>query len=265
MSRYVFVGRCSHENTDSVYAAVSKKLHEYGCVMCDVLGASMSDLSISIGGDGTFIDIAKSNPKAEIFGINKGTLGYLADVEESDAAAAIDSYFNGDYWIQERMMLDGYTSGSCYQAFQNIVNDVVVMKKDSSVIRLEIYVNNILITSYYADGVIVSTPTGATGYALSCGAPIVDPASEMILITPVAPHTIMSRSLCVALSSRIQIVPVSAKGGQDLCSVELDGKRQNLAIGSVVNIKASSNKLKTVRFDKHSFLDRIMKKMGGVK
>lgn len=265
MSRYVFVGRCSHENTDSVYSVVSEKLYEYGCVMCDTLGASMADLSISIGGDGTFIDTAKYNPNAEIFGINKGTLGYLTDVEESDTAAAIDSYFNGDYWIQEQMMLDCYTSGCYDQAYQNIVNDVVVMKKESSVIQLEVYVNDILITSYYADGVIVSTPTGATGYALSCGAPIVDPASEMILITPVAPHTIMSRSLCVAPSSRIQIVPVSAKGGQDLCSVELDGKRQNLAIGSVVNIKASSNKLKTVRFDKHSFLDRIMKKMGGVK
>ena len=163
-----------------------------------------SDLCIVLGGDGTMLQAARSAAIYDIpiIGVNLGTLGYLAEVEKNGIDNALEQILAGKYEIEDRMMLDGsmgYKKDYC-------LNDIAITRYSSiSAIDYNIYVNDLLLCTYHADGIIVSTPTGSTGYNMSAGGPIVEPSANMILITPICPHTLNSRSLVLSSKTKVEV------------------------------------------------------------
>jgi len=254
-----FINTNPYKDCRGIVEEVDRIMLENGCKR-EYSGEDVN-LGISIGGDGTFLDTAKICKKAEILGINLGTLGYLAEVEPQNVTQALNSYLNNKYYIQERMRLTAVIcKGISEGPDMHALNDIVITKDKSSVIDVEISVDGINTARYYADGVIVSTPTGSTGYAFSCGAPIIDPSSNMIIITPVAPHTIMNRSMIVSPSSEVSIRLMGARADNS-AKVSVDGTQYSMDVRSIVKIKKSSDTTKVVKFNPSSFFNRIVEKM----
>lgn len=265
MSSRFYINRNRCKDTDTVCEKIREIMHSYGWTESKRI--KNADLCFSVGGDGTFIDTAGCmDPNAEIIGINMGTLGYLADTEPDEVEDMLHKYVRKEYCVQERMCINAHlqsddTVPGSVEEIHKALNDIVVTKNNSSVIDIEIFVNRTRIIGCYADGVIVSTPTGSTGYAFSCGAPFIDPSSSMIIITLIAPHTIMNRSIIVSSDSTL-IIKIRGARGDDYAQISYDGQKEKIKIGSVVNICKSVVPVKMVKFgDSTSFLDRIAKKM----
>lgn len=164
------------------------------------------DFFISLGGDGTLLDSITYVGKYEVpvIGINTGRLGFLATVSREETEHALDNLFKGNYSIDERTMLRLVSDPKLFDGTRFALNDFTIMKKDtSSMITVHVSVDGELLNSYWADGVIVSTPTGSTGYSLSCGGPLVFPESESFIITPVSPHNLGARPIVVSDRSEI--------------------------------------------------------------
>lgn len=164
------------------------------------------DFFISLGGDGTLLDSITYVGKYEVpvIGINTGRLGFLATVSREETEHALDNLFKGNYSIDERTMLRLVSDPKLFDGTRYALNDFTIMKKDtSSMITVHVSVDGELLNSYWADGVIVSTPTGSTGYSLSCGGPLVFPESESFIITPVSPHNLGARPIVVSDRSEI--------------------------------------------------------------
>lgn len=177
---------------------------------------------IVLGGDGTLLQAARDvvHTKIPLFGINMGTLGYLAEVDRQGIWPALDKLIGGDYEIEERMMLQGTVYHEGKETGSGIALNDIVISRDGPlrVICLRNYVNGGYLNEYNADGMIIATPTGSTGYSLSAGGPIVSPGACMTVITPLAPHTLNSRSI---------ILP-----GEDVITVEMgEGRRQSRVSG----------------------------------
>ena len=175
-----------------------------------------------LGGDGTLLQAARDVVHREIpmLGINLGTLGFLAEVDRMSVYQALDQIMADDYEIEERMMFTGTVwRGDTIIGRDVALNDIVICREGSlRVVRFKNYVNDVYLNSYNADGIIISTPTGSTGYSLSCGGPIVAPNGAMTLMTPIAPHTLNTRSI---------IFPA-----EDVITVELGkGRRQDTEKG----------------------------------
>ena len=175
-----------------------------------------------LGGDGTLLQASRDVVYREIpmLGINLGTLGFLAEVDKHSVYSALDQIMEDDYEIEERMML----TGTVYRGDKVIgrdvaLNDIVICREGAlRVVRFKNYVNDVYLNSYNADGIIISTPTGSTGYSLSCGGPIVSPNGAMTLMTPIAPHTLNTRSI---------IFPA-----EDVITVELgEGRHEDMENG----------------------------------
>ena len=154
---------------------------------------------IVLGGDGTLLQAARDVVDKDIplFGINMGTLGYLAEIDQHSIYPALDRLMSDRYTIERRMMLSGTVYKNDKVAVSDVaLNDIVIGREGPlRVVRFNNYVNGTFLNSYKADGIIVSTPTGSTGYSLSAGGPIISPAASMILMTPLAPHTLNTRSI----------------------------------------------------------------------
>lgn len=164
------------------------------------------DFFLSLGGDGTLLESITYVGKHEIpvMGINTGRLGFLATISREETEHALDNVFKGNYSIDERTMLRLVSDPKLFDGVRFALNDFTIMKKDtSSMITVHVSVDGELLNSYWADGVIVSTPTGSTGYSLSCGGPLVFPESESFIITPVSPHNLGARPIVVSDRSEI--------------------------------------------------------------
>lgn len=167
------------------------------------------NLAIALGGDGTLISAAREVAPAgvPVCGVNMGQLGFLTEVELPDLGPAIDRLIRGDYFVEERLMLDAIVRRGGQDLFiSSAINDVVVTKGGfSRLIRLKLYIDGALIARYPADGLIVATSTGSTGYSLSAGGPVVNPNLKVILLTPICPHSLHARSLVVSEKEEIKI------------------------------------------------------------
>ncbi len=217
-----------------------------------------TDCVIVIGGDGTLIQAAGAvaDKGIPLLGVNLGTLGYLAEVEKSQIIPALHCLLKDEYRIEKRMMLKGRIFSNNEFIFQgNAWNDIVITRGGSlRIIHYSIYVNNQLLNTYSADGVIISTPTGSTGYSLSAGGPIVDPRAKLIVITPICPHTLNGRSIILSPEDEIQ-VEVKKDEKMDRGSVEaiFDGNRKAfLTDGSKVFIGMSNQEVKMIKLSKES-------------
>lgn len=165
-----------------------------------------------LGGDGTLIRAATRVETLEIplMGVNLGTLGYLCEVEEATVFDAIDSLMADKYMTEDRIMLTGHKRGS--EISRVALNDIVIHRKGNlQILSLNVYVNGEFLNNYHADGIIVATPTGSTGYSMSAGGPIVDPKGDMILLTPNNAHNLTSKSIVLSGDDEIEIEILSRR------------------------------------------------------
>lgn len=195
-----------------------------------------------LGGDGTLLQAARELLQRHIplLGINLGTLGFLTSAEKSELPKCLDSVLDDSCSIDERMMLEGVAYHGSEKIQMNIaLNDVIIARAGfSRLVELKIYVNGELLSIYNADGIIVSTPTGSTGYSLSAGGPIIFPQTNVIVITPICPHSLQARSLVVSGENRIMIeIGRRRKTQKEEAMVTFDGRSaQELETGDRIEI-----------------------------
>lgn len=225
------------------------------------------DCVLVLGGDGTLLQASRDLVEREIpmLGINMGTLGYLAEIDKPGIIPALDKLIADEYQIGQRMMLRGEAVRKNKRIMSDIaLNDIVIGRYGRlRVIDFNIYVNQKYLNSYSADGVIISTPTGSTGYSLSAGGPIVSPEASSILITPIAPHTLNARS--IVLPDDAQIIIEVGEGHstpQEGAEASFDGDTTvRLECGDQIIIEKSERYARLVKINQVSFLEVLRKKM----
>jgi NAD+ kinase len=218
---------------------------------------SEADILFSIGGDGTFLNTAKMTDRP-IIGINTGTLGYLTEVNPDDLQKALKSILSDNYTVENRMMVEGKIIKSDGNEINipESLNEIAISKNVNGVVRFDAIVNGKLITSYIADGILVCTPTGSTAYNLSCGGPIVDPTAEILTITPIAPHTVLNKSIVLSKNSIIKIKITELRDNTSAYVLN-DGIPNKLESGDIVEIKKSDKITKIIKLEDRSFIDTV--------
>lgn len=219
------------------------------------------DFFLSLGGDGTMLESVTYVGKSEvpILGINTGRLGFLATTSREQADMALDSLFKGNYKTESRTLLKLISTPKLFGAVNFALNDLTIMKKDtSSMITVHVYVDGELLNSYWADGVIVSTPTGSTGYSLSCGGPLVYPKSESFIITPVSPHNLGSRPIVIADNSEISF---QIEGRSKKYLVSLDSRFETIDDTVKLVVKKEKFKVKLVILPGHHYFKTLRQKL----
>jgi NAD+ kinase len=219
------------------------------------------DFFFSLGGDGTMLESVTYVGKAEvpILGINTGRLGFLATTSREQADDALDSLFKGNYKIESRTLLKLISSPKLFGSINYALNDLTIMKKDtSSMITVHVFVNGELLNSYWADGIIVSTPTGSTGYSLSCGGPLVYPKSESFVITPVSPHNLGSRPIVIADNLEISF---QIEGRSKKYLVSLDSRFETIDDSVKLMVKKEKFKVKLVMLPGHHYFKTLRQKL----
>ena len=222
-----------------------------------------------IGGDGTLLQASRDLQEKNIplLGINMGTLGYLAEIEESGVRDALDKLLADEYVVEERMMLEGAAFHNGKQILQDIaLNDIVIGRQGRlRILDFRIYVNGEFLNASSADGIILSTPTGSTGYSLSVGGPIVSPEASLSLISHIAPHTLNNRSIVLPEDARITVEAAPGHtGAGEGAEVVFDGDTSvHLDVGDTVEIRKSSRVTRLLKINNISFLEVLRKKMNG--
>jgi NAD+ kinase len=215
---------------------------------------------ISLGGDGTILRLVHRHPEldAPLLGINLGSLGFMADIPMRDIYSSLQDLLDGHYNIQNRMMMEGFTSKGDYC---RAVNEVVVHRaQNPCLIDLAIYVDGYYLNTFSADGVIVSTPSGSTAYSLAAGGPILTPELEAFVITPISPHTISNRPVVLMPKRDIQIQYLSP-----LQPVEIsyDGMSSfNIETNEIFTIYPSKKKFRLVSLSRHDYFSTLREKLG---
>tara|TARA_Y100000385_G_scaffold190559_1_gene196954 strand:+ start:4301 stop:5215 length:915 start_codon:yes stop_codon:yes gene_type:complete len=220
-----------------------------------------ADIILSIGGDGTLLATITlvRDSGIPILGINTGTLGFISSVSTDQIEYAINHLLKGDYTIKNRTLLQLNSENNLFGDTNFALNEVTVLKKDtSSMIRVHAYLDDEFINTYWADGLIISSPTGSTGYSLSCGGPIVLPGTNNFIITPIAPHNLNVRPIIVSDKSKITL-KVSEK--DELALVALDSRSRAIGPGLELTIKKAQYKVKLIQFEKQSFISTIREKL----
>lgn len=223
------------------------------------------DCAIVLGGDGTLIRAARELGGHDIplLGVNMGTLGYLAEVELPQFRAALDKLFSGQLDIEERMMMRGEIGG---RAEHVAMNDIVVTREGNlRVVHFNVYVNGVLLNSYLADGVIISTPTGSTGYNLSAGGPVVEPTAQMFVITPIWSHALNASSVVLSAEDVIEVEICEGRYGRmESALVSFDGAETvAVATGDRVLVRKALETTRLVKLSRESFMKIMREKMKG--
>ncbi|MCB0491377.1 MAG: NAD kinase [Cyclobacteriaceae bacterium] len=200
------------------------------------------DAFISLGGDGTLLDSVTYLGKNEtpIMGINTGRMGFLSTISRDETEKAIEHLLKSTFQTDSRTVLSLESDKKLFNGLNFALNDFTIIKKDtSSMINIHVFVDNELLNSYWADGIIVSTPTGSTGYSLSCGGPLLYPRSESFVITPVSPHNLTARPIVISDNSEISF---HIEGRSKKFLISLDSRVE--AIDGSVNLKVKKAKFK---------------------
>jgi len=220
-----------------------------------------ADLLLSIGGDGTLLKAVTYVRESEIpiMGINTGRLGFISSVSADQIDDAITDILKGNYKINERALLELSSDKDLFKDKNFALNEVAVSKKDtSSMIRIDAYVDNEFLNTYWADGLVVSTPTGSTGYSLSCGGPIIMPGTNNIIITPNAPHNLNVRPIVIDDNS---VVKLKVEDRDQLALVSLDSRSRAFDSETELIIKKANFKIKLIQPQNNSFTTTIRHKL----
>lgn len=219
-----------------------------------------------LGGDGTLLKVAGDNLKNNIplLGINLGTLGYLAEADMNDIDNAINMLLTDSYSIEERMMLYGFVPSEDNKGVEysdHALNDIAVTGCGPlAIVKYDLYVNGELLNRYDADGIIIATPTGSTGYNMSAGGPIVDPKAALIVVTPICAHTLNTRSIVLSADAQIEI-RINAEQRTPVAAV-FDGRQPHTLTPSMsVHIKRSDEVTRIIKLRRESFLNTLHAKL----
>jgi NAD+ kinase len=220
-----------------------------------------ADLVLSVGGDGTFLtsSAAVGAYETPIMGINSGHLGFLSAADLCDAGEIVNEIVSGDYAIQKRSLIE--VSGSDELSGRNryALNEIAILKQDTaSMVTLETTLNGRLLANYRGDGLIVSTPTGSTGYNLSVGGPIVAPTATNWIVAPVAAHSLTMRPLVISDDAEMR---VDTHGRSDHFLLAVDGKSTPLPIGTSLTLRKAPHCVKLVTRLNHNFTDTLREKL----
>jgi NAD+ kinase len=220
-----------------------------------------TDMLISLGGDGTMLDTVSfiGDSNIPLIGINLGRLGFLAAISENEAADAIESLVRGSYTIEKRSLLHLESSMPIFEDAPFALNEFTIHRKDSSsMIKIHTYLNGEFLNTYWADGLIVATPTGSTGYSLSCGGPVVFPQTSSFVITPVAPHNLSTRPIIVPDDN---VISFELEGRTDHFLCTLDSRTETIPTSIQLAVKKENFTISLIRPDEHNFLKTIRQKL----
>ena len=220
------------------------------------------DLMITIGGDGTLLRSITyvRDLGIPIMGINTGRLGFLATLKQEMLHSELNKILFGEYDIKERSLLEVSANNKTnFSDFNYALNEVSVGRKNTtSMIEIKTVLDSEYLNTYWADGLIISTPTGSTGYSLSCGGPIMSPSSQTFSITPIAPHNLNARPLIISDET---IIELSVKGREESHLLSLDSKIISLENNTVIKIKKASFKIKLASLQNNSFYKTLRNKL----
>ena len=220
-----------------------------------------ADFLLSIGGDGTLLKAVTYVRESEIpiMGINTGRLGFISSISADQIDDAITDILKGNYKINERNLLELSSDKNLFKEKNFALNEVAVSKKDtSSMIRIDAYVDDEFLNTYWADGLVVSTPTGSTGYSLSCGGPIIMPGTNNIIITPNAPHNLNVRPIVIDDNS---VVKLKVEDRDQLALVSLDSRSRAFDSETELIIKKANFKVRLVQPQNNSLIKTIRHKL----
>ena len=238
------ISKLDNYNGDFNFSKVEKLSDEY-------------DFVISIGGDGTILRSANEIGELSIpiIGLNKGRLGFLANSPIEIIDSIIEKITNSNYRISERTIIQVEFEGKT----KNALNEISISRKNTtSLITIDTKLNDQYLNTYWADGLIISTPTGSTGYSLSCGGPIMTPSSQTFSITPIAPHNLNARPLIISDETNIEL---SVKGREESHLLSLDSRIISLTTNTKIKIKKANYKIKLASFSNNSFYKTLRNKL----
>lgn len=229
------------------------------------------ECAIVLGGDGTILHAITPLVyyRIPILGVNMGTVGFLAGVELEELESALDSLLQEKYEYDDRIMLEGTVYRNGQEIFKSAgVNDIAISRSGfSRIIRFKIWVNGELVDSYGADGVVIATPTGSTGYNLSAGGPVVSPCSDVLIITPISPHSLTSRSIVVSGDETVMLeVERIGQNHMEEAFITVDGQHGTRLKGNDrIEIKRAKVKTRLLKVGTTGFYEVLRSKMGGRK
>ena len=283
MKRFLIATNFIKDENLSLTSKVERYLEEHGASSTRINGqqgddsawipqeehAGSYDCVIALGGDGTILKVSRDlrHLNIPIVGVNLGTLGFLAEIEPEQIYPVLDRLLADDYELEERMNICGsvFKCGAKEPLLKDVaLNDIVVSRAGfSRVIGLRVYVNGRVMDIYEADGVIVSTPTGSTGYNLSAGGPIVSPKTHVMIITPISPHSLTSKSIVLGDADEIVLeVLKMRKAQEEEAIVNFDGQPgTQLSAGDKVVIRKAGQTTKMVKLFDVSFYEVLREKM----
>ena len=219
-----------------------------------------SDFVISMGGDGTFLkSVSRVGEKSiPIIGVNMGRLGFLADVSPNDFRCCLESLYSGEYTVENRTLME-VVANADFAGSKYALNDVAILKRDNaSMISIHTDINGNYLTTYQADGLVISTPTGSTAYSLSNGGPIIVPGTKVFSLTAVAPHSLNVRPMVIADNSELTF-QVECRSSHFLLAI--DGRSETLPEGSTFSIRRAPFSVKIVKRPGKRYYDTLRESM----
>jgi NAD+ kinase len=263
METFFIVANETKDETKAVTKRIKDFLASRGKTCQDT--PEQADCVLVLGGDGTMLRAVAelADVDAPFLGINLGNLGFLAEVDKSHIEPALEQLIAEHYSIEKRMMLDGVVNEKS-ETRHSALNDVVIAgSKSMQLIYFDLYVNGLLLNSYGADGMIVSTPTGSTGYNLSAGGPLVEPNAQAFLLTPVCSHSLHNRSIVLSPEVEVALEIGSGKYGEtQMVEAIFDGRgREEMKSGDRIRITKSEKTTAIVKVSKTNFLEILKKKL----
>ena len=218
------------------------------------------DFLFSLGGDGTFLETVGlvRNSGIPVLGVNIGRLGFLSYISQENMAESLESVFSGNYDIEERMLLKVDGPGIDLNDMAVALNEVRIYKNSGSLITIHVKVNDEFLSAYWADGLLLSTPTGSTAYNLSVGGPIVVPESNTFVLSPIAPHNLTVRPLVLPDSAILQL---SVDTRDQQYQLAIDSRTIDLDVDAIVTIRKADYALKMIRIENISFYSTLRNKL----
>ena len=221
------------------------------------------DMFVSFGGDGTILRAITYiwDLGIPIVGVNTGRLGFLSTFRKEEVRKVIQEFVSGAYVIKERSLVEVHSDYNIpeFGDMRFALNEVTISRKDTtSMITVETYLNDEYLTSYWADGLIIATPTGSTGYSLSCGGPVIVPGVQALAITPIAPHNLNARPLVISDDT---VIRMRVSGREDHHLVSLDSRIATLKNGREILVKKAAFTIKMIEYTSESFFKTIRNKL----
>ena len=245
----------------SILEHSSIKIDRYGYQTFTTLNATF-DMLFSVGGDGTILRAIThvKDLNIPIVGINTGRLGFLATIKKDAIIDALDQIFEGKYRISKRSVLTVTTDKKeANFDLDFALNEIAISRKNTtSMISIETWLDNEYLTSYWADGLIISTPTGSTGYSLSCGGPVIMPESDSLVLTPIAPHNLNARPLVIPANREIRL---KVSGRENEYLVALDSRINSLKTTIGITIKKAPYSISMIELEDGAFIETLRKKL----